>query len=57
MEELINALRTIKEECKKHQDDDSCCDCPMGTYDGGCCVTDCTPDNWSIVQPTYKIMR
>ena len=26
MEELIEALHVIKDECKKHDD---CCDCPM----------------------------
>ena len=48
MQELINALHIIKEECEKH-DEQGCYECPMFCDEhGGCSVTNTSPNNWEI---------
>lgn len=43
--DLIEALKVIREECKKHT---NCETCHLRDYDGGgCCITR-TPENWEL---------
>ena len=58
MEELINALNTIKDECKKY-DSFSCNKCPLGDAVGKCCIKDIDPKHWVVTEPTgvVRIMR
>ena len=45
-EELLNALKLIKAECKKYK---NCDDCPMYTHNElGCGVIDDEPKNWLL---------
>lgn len=61
MNELIEALNTIKEECSKHRTGSmvvECINCPMGTNKGGCCVIDLEPCNWNIEEPdVVRVMK
>lgn len=52
MEELIKALNTIKEECKKHG---NCDECPIGNDDCDCLVGDSSPEDWNIIEPKAVI--
>ena len=48
MEELLKALHTIQDECKRY-DDQGCKRCPLYSIDCECCgITDLHPENWSI---------
>ena len=48
MDELVNALHVIHEECKKYCYV-GCYDCPMWSDEGQtCAVTDLEPYNWKI---------
>ena len=43
-EEILNALKIIKEECYHA----ACKECPFGERDGGCLTQDHVPESWSI---------
>ena len=47
-DELLNALKTIKDECSKHKL--KCNSCPLITGEGGCGVTnvDECPSDWKL---------
>lgn len=45
-DELLKALQTIKEECKKHND--KCKGCPMRDSYGNCGVVHQTPNQWKL---------
>lgn len=47
MDELTNALKVIQKECNKHS---WCCECPMGTDSGMCCVKEYQPTYWEIIE-------
>ena len=48
MEELIKALKVIKNECNKHV---FCIECPLGNDSDKCCVKTTTPGCWKIIEP------
>lgn len=52
-QKLYEALKTIQEECKGHQD---CKNCPMGNAKGRCHTIETTPDGWSITK-TERLME
>ena len=52
-EEIIGALKIIKEECEAHSN--SCVDCPL--YGHGCGVLDDIPSGWSLADPEPKTWR
>lgn len=48
MQELINSLHVIQDECNKHVEHD-CYECPMFCDEvGHCAVVDLEPYNWKI---------
>lgn len=48
-DKLLEALKCIKEECKKHN---SCSTCPMSVIGNECGVNDSTPADWELVPRT-----
>ena len=51
-EKLIDALKTIKETCKAHEErENGCSRCPLGNSDDDCLLMELTPDNWCINEP------
>ena len=57
---LYAALGTIKLTCNLMQQEKGCKACPMSTGKDGsvCCVSDCVPDNWKLINPdNVKLMR
>ena len=46
-EQILDALKIIKNICIDMGDHD-CNICPLGTYDGECCVKNTLPENWNI---------
>lgn len=53
MEELIQALNKIKEECADHP---SCKNCPISDQQGHCGISSIRPDNWNITEP-YTVTK
>lgn len=45
MEKIIEALHTIKDECKKNT---NCSKCPLGTTGGACKIVRNDPEDWEI---------
>ena len=43
--ELIDAIKTIRKECDKHP---KCSGCQLRTYEGGCSITERTPEKWEL---------
>lgn len=57
---LYAALDTIRHTCNLMQQEKGCKACPMSTGKDGsvCCVSDCVPDNWKLINPdNVKLMR
>ena len=57
MKELIKALHTIQDECKKHQNRENgwnCENCPM--FVNACGITDTSPDSWTINDEVQKAL-
>lgn len=54
MKELIEALKVIKEECKKHEE--TCTDCPMYKNGQGCLVRYQEPEYWAINDEPMKVL-
>lgn len=50
-EEIINALKVIKEVCENNFSNDKCKTCPF-EVDDVCGVTDLSPCNWKVSE--YK---
>ena len=48
MKELIDALHVIQDECKKHDKDGGCKECPLQYEEGLCYISDWTPNAWRI---------
>jgi hypothetical protein len=48
-DKLLEALKVIKEECKKH---DSCSTCPMSVRGDACGIDDSSPNDWKLVPRT-----
>lgn len=49
MDRLIEALKTIKEECEKHECTVEGCDgCPFSNENGECKITQDQPSYWNI---------
>lgn len=46
MEEILNALQIIQNECRFHED--SCYYCPFYNQDDGCAITKGIPNFWKI---------
>jgi hypothetical protein len=58
LKKLYDALELIKNTCTAAQMATSCKQCPMGDKDSGVCmVNDVWPMNWSLVEPTTKVMK
>ena len=53
MKKLIEALHTIKDECKEHI---NCSQCPMGTTDCDCLIRDVNPNHWKINDEVLKAL-
>lgn len=47
-EELRNALVLIQNECQKTE---SCEVCPFGNDNGGCCIVESSPYEWTFTDP------
>ena len=55
MKELIDALHVIQNECKKHDGEGVCKNCPM--YDGEeCSVISIIPSQWKINDKAQKAL-
>ncbi|MBR5298543.1 MAG: hypothetical protein IKU29_11870 [Parabacteroides sp.] len=44
---LVEALKTIREECKTHV---TCSDCPLRDYDDDCALLELQPDDWEFLE-------
>ena len=44
-DDLLNALKVIKKECKKHQD---CEGCPLVSVTGDSCIVEDAPGGWNL---------
>ena len=54
MDKLYDALKTIRQECNKHN---GCSDCPLRTRDHKCSVSVSCPYNWELRDDKEDIPR
>ena len=47
-EEIINALKVIKDECAEFDDD--CQACPFYSYEDGCKIANIEPWKWKLAE-------
>ncbi len=56
-EEIINALKVIKDECENNSD---CIDCPFGAGNCNCKLKEHVPSHWKIVElkpETWRVLK
>ena len=53
-EEILYALRMLKEICEEHK---SCSKCPFGTADSMCLITEYTPTSYILNEEGVRVWR
>lgn len=56
MKKLIEALHVIQDECKKHEGDSCCEECPLGANKYSCLVISRLPSTWKINDEARKAL-